>query len=189
MNKDEADYGCCVRFAVLRFHRRRRKQAARPPGAEPSASCSHGILVGDTVSEVLTAQLNTVCVVCQLGSYRLGRIHAIRVGVGMIPRGKVGMVAGQIGLSLGMISSRIYTGHQVVSGKILLLEFIRGRTDITAGRTEFTANGNLWRRSYVLPRKPSKASATEVNRSIPPSRASTPSLRNRSRTDDRASTA
>jgi len=45
---------------------------------------------------------------CGLGSYRLGRMDAARVGVGMIPRGEVGMVVAQIGLSLGAISSRIY---------------------------------------------------------------------------------
>src|SRR3954469_8858422 len=41
----------------------------------------------------------------------------------------------------------------------------------------------------VFSRKASKASATDVNRSIPPSRASAPSARNRERTDERASTA
>ena len=45
---------------------------------------------------------------CALGSYRLGWGDASRVGVGMIPRGEVGMVVAQIGLSLGVISGRIY---------------------------------------------------------------------------------
>jgi Kef-type K+ transport system membrane component KefB len=45
---------------------------------------------------------------CGLGSCRLGWADATRVGVGMIPRGEVGMVVAQIGLSLGVISSRIY---------------------------------------------------------------------------------
>ena len=45
---------------------------------------------------------------CGLGSYRLGWGDASRVGVGMIPRGEVGMVVAQIGLSLGVISGRIY---------------------------------------------------------------------------------
>ncbi|MGH9495095.1 MAG: cation:proton antiporter [Candidatus Sulfotelmatobacter sp.] len=45
---------------------------------------------------------------CGLGAYRLGRTDATRVGVGMIPRGEVGMVVAQIGLSLGVISGRIY---------------------------------------------------------------------------------
>ncbi len=45
---------------------------------------------------------------CGLGSYRLGLTDATRVGVGMIPRGEVGMVVAQIGLSLGVITGRIY---------------------------------------------------------------------------------
>jgi Kef-type K+ transport system membrane component KefB len=45
---------------------------------------------------------------CGLGSYRLGRMDAARVGVGMIPRGEVGMVVAQIGLSLGVVSSHMY---------------------------------------------------------------------------------
>lgn len=45
---------------------------------------------------------------CGLGSYRLGRTDAVRVGVGMIPRGEVGLVVAQFGLSLGVISGRIY---------------------------------------------------------------------------------
>jgi Kef-type K+ transport system membrane component KefB len=45
---------------------------------------------------------------CGLASLRLGRTTALRVGVGMIPRGEVGMVVAQIGLSLGVIAQGIY---------------------------------------------------------------------------------
>jgi len=45
---------------------------------------------------------------CGLSAYRLGRTDAIRIGVGMIPRGEVGMVVAQIGLGLGVISENIY---------------------------------------------------------------------------------
>ena len=45
---------------------------------------------------------------CGLASLRLGRRTALRVGVGMIPRGEVGMVVAQIGLSLGVIAQGIY---------------------------------------------------------------------------------
>jgi Kef-type K+ transport system membrane component KefB len=45
---------------------------------------------------------------CGLASLRLGREDALRVGVGMIPRGEVGMVVAQIGLSLGVVGHRIY---------------------------------------------------------------------------------
>jgi Kef-type K+ transport system membrane component KefB len=46
---------------------------------------------------------------CGLGAYQLGRIDATRVGVGMIPRGEVGMVVAQIGLSLGVIQPHVYS--------------------------------------------------------------------------------
>jgi Na+:H+ antiporter len=45
---------------------------------------------------------------CGLGAYGLGWGDATRVGVGMIPRGEVGMVVAQIGLSLGVIGGRVY---------------------------------------------------------------------------------
>ena len=45
---------------------------------------------------------------CGLGSLGLGRRDAVRVGIGMIPRGEVGMVVAQIGLSLGVVGQRIY---------------------------------------------------------------------------------
>jgi Kef-type K+ transport system membrane component KefB len=45
---------------------------------------------------------------CGLGALRLGRMDAIRVGVGMVPRGEVGMVVAQIGLNLGVIGKGIY---------------------------------------------------------------------------------
>ncbi|HEX4808048.1 MAG TPA: cation:proton antiporter, partial [Bryobacteraceae bacterium] len=45
---------------------------------------------------------------CGLGASRLGRLNMLRVGVGMIPRGEVGMVVAQIGLSLGVIEKSVY---------------------------------------------------------------------------------
>jgi Kef-type K+ transport system membrane component KefB len=45
---------------------------------------------------------------CELGSLGLGRRDAARVGIGMIPRGEIGMVVAQIGLSLGVVGQRIY---------------------------------------------------------------------------------
>ena len=47
-------------------------------------------------------------VACGAGALRMGRTDAIRVGVGMVPRGEVGMVVAQIGLNLGVIGSSIY---------------------------------------------------------------------------------
>ena len=46
---------------------------------------------------------------CGLGALRLGRVEAIRVGVGMIPRGEVGMVVAQLGLAMSAISQPIYS--------------------------------------------------------------------------------
>jgi Kef-type K+ transport system membrane component KefB len=43
-----------------------------------------------------------------LGAWRLGRRDAVKVGIGMIPRGEVGMVVAQIGLSFGVIPQPIY---------------------------------------------------------------------------------
>jgi Kef-type K+ transport system membrane component KefB len=45
---------------------------------------------------------------CALGAYRLGWADSARIGVGMIPRGEVGMVVAQIGLRLGVIPAAIY---------------------------------------------------------------------------------
>jgi Kef-type K+ transport system membrane component KefB len=45
---------------------------------------------------------------CGLGSLGLGWRNATRVGIGMMPRGEVGMVVAQIGLSLGVIGQSIY---------------------------------------------------------------------------------
>jgi len=57
---------------------------------------------------LLVAAALTKFIGCGVGALRLGRGDAIRVGVGMIPRGEVGMVVAQIGLSLGVIQESIY---------------------------------------------------------------------------------
>jgi Kef-type K+ transport system membrane component KefB len=45
---------------------------------------------------------------CGLAALPLGRSDAIRIGVGMIPRGEVGMVVAQIGLGFGVMAPSIY---------------------------------------------------------------------------------
>jgi len=45
---------------------------------------------------------------CGLGAIAMGRTDAIRVGVGMIPRGEVGMVVAQIGLNQGVMKESVY---------------------------------------------------------------------------------
>ena len=62
---------------------------------------------------VLTAIIVAAAIVsklfgCGLSALPLGRVDALRIGVGMIPRGEVGMVVAQIGLSLGAVSRDIY---------------------------------------------------------------------------------
>ena len=45
---------------------------------------------------------------CGLGAWRSGRRDAIRVGVGMIPRGEVGMVVAQLGRTLHVVPDSVY---------------------------------------------------------------------------------
>lgn len=57
---------------------------------------------------ILVAAVLTKFIGCGLGAYRLGWADATRVGVGMIPRGEVGMVVAQIGLGLRVVPAAIY---------------------------------------------------------------------------------
>lgn len=57
---------------------------------------------------VLAAAVFSKMVFCGLGAWRMGRPNMLRVGAGMVPRGEVGMVVAQLGLSLGVISQSTY---------------------------------------------------------------------------------
>jgi len=65
----------------------------------------------------LLSMLTIVCILaaisklagCGLGAVSLGFKDALRVGVGMIPRGEVGLVVAAAGLSLHAISNKVYT--------------------------------------------------------------------------------
>ena len=57
---------------------------------------------------ILLAAILSKLVACAGGAWRLGRTDALRVGVGMIPRGEVGMVVAQIGLHMGVITPPVY---------------------------------------------------------------------------------
>ena len=57
---------------------------------------------------IVTAAVLSKFFGCALASYRLGWTDSARIGVGMIPRGEVGIVVAQIGLSLGVIGQSIY---------------------------------------------------------------------------------
>ncbi len=56
---------------------------------------------------VLAAVLSKLAA-CGLAALPLGRTDAIRIGVGMIPRGEVGMVVAQIGLGFGVMAQSVY---------------------------------------------------------------------------------
>jgi Kef-type K+ transport system membrane component KefB len=45
---------------------------------------------------------------CGLGALRLGWSDPVRLGVGMMPRGEVGLVVAQIGLGFGVMPVQIY---------------------------------------------------------------------------------
>jgi Kef-type K+ transport system membrane component KefB len=70
------------------------------------AFSSHSTLV--LAGWVLVAAVFSKFVGCGLGAIRMGRADALRVGVGMVPRGEVGMVVAQIGLALGVVEQGIY---------------------------------------------------------------------------------
>lgn len=57
---------------------------------------------------ILLAAIASKMLGCGLGAWKLGRTDAIRVGIGMIPRGEVGMVVAQIGLGMGVITPPVY---------------------------------------------------------------------------------
>jgi Kef-type K+ transport system membrane component KefB len=58
---------------------------------------------------LLAAAMASKFVGCGLGAVGLGRTNALRVGVGMIPRGEVGMIVAQLGLGLGILSQSTYS--------------------------------------------------------------------------------
>ena len=57
---------------------------------------------------ILVAAVVSKFVGCGLGALKLGRADALRIGVGMVPRGEVGMVVAQIGLGYGIIEQNVY---------------------------------------------------------------------------------
>jgi Kef-type K+ transport system membrane component KefB len=57
---------------------------------------------------IAVAAILSKVVACGLGAIRLGRTDALRVGVGMAPRGEVGMVVAQIGLGMGVMAANVY---------------------------------------------------------------------------------
>jgi Kef-type K+ transport system membrane component KefB len=58
---------------------------------------------------VLAAAVVTKLVGCGLGAVALGWQNVLKVGLGMVPRGEVGMVVAQMGLGMSVITTEIYT--------------------------------------------------------------------------------
>lgn len=58
---------------------------------------------------ILLAAVVSKFIGCGLGAWGLGKAEALRIGIGMIPRGEVGMVVAQIGLSFGIIHQNVYS--------------------------------------------------------------------------------
>jgi len=57
---------------------------------------------------VIALAILTKFIGCGVGALGMGRRRAIQVGVGMIPRGEVGIVVAQIGLALAAVSDAVY---------------------------------------------------------------------------------
>jgi Kef-type K+ transport system membrane component KefB len=57
---------------------------------------------------ILLAAVVSKFIGCGIGAWGMGRTEALRIGIGMIPRGEVGMVVAQIGLGFGIIRQNIY---------------------------------------------------------------------------------
>jgi Kef-type K+ transport system membrane component KefB len=57
---------------------------------------------------ILAAAVLSKLAGCGLAAVRLGRADALRIGIGMIPRGEVGLVVAQLGLAMGVISQHVY---------------------------------------------------------------------------------
>jgi Kef-type K+ transport system membrane component KefB len=57
---------------------------------------------------ILVAAILSKLIGCGLGAWPLGRANMFRIGVGMVPRGEVGMVVAQIGMSMGVVNHAVY---------------------------------------------------------------------------------
>jgi Kef-type K+ transport system membrane component KefB len=78
---------------------------------------------------------------CGLGAVRLGKIDAIRIGVGMIPRGEVGMIVAQMGLGFGILTRSVYT----------VVVFMSVATTIVAPPMVKIAHRKLFQPSFFAP--------------------------------------
>jgi len=58
---------------------------------------------------ILAAAIVTKLIGCGAGALSLGWNNVLKIGLGMVPRGEVGMVVAQIGLGMSVISTQIYS--------------------------------------------------------------------------------
>jgi Kef-type K+ transport system membrane component KefB len=73
---------------------------------DTSAFANRSTLILATL--IFLAAIVSKFVGCGLGALRMGTADALRVGVGMVPRGEVGMVVAQIGLRMGVMAESVY---------------------------------------------------------------------------------
>jgi Kef-type K+ transport system membrane component KefB len=59
-------------------------------------------------SLILIAAVVSKIVGCGAAAWKFGRADALRIGIGMVPRGEVGMVVAQLGLGMAVISADIF---------------------------------------------------------------------------------
>lgn len=71
-----------------------------------SAILNRGTLIFATLVTLLAVASKILG--CGLGAWTLGRRKAMQVGMGMVPRGEVGIVVAQIGLGLGAIGNEAF---------------------------------------------------------------------------------
>jgi Kef-type K+ transport system membrane component KefB len=57
---------------------------------------------------ITVVAIATKLIACGLGSYNLGLRRAAQVGMGMVPRGEVGIIVAQIGLTMAVIEAELY---------------------------------------------------------------------------------
>jgi Kef-type K+ transport system membrane component KefB len=57
---------------------------------------------------ILAAAIVSKLFGCGLGALRMGKADAFRIGVGMVPRGEVGMVVAQLGLAMAIVTEGVF---------------------------------------------------------------------------------
>jgi Kef-type K+ transport system membrane component KefB len=91
---------------------------------------------------ILAVALASKFIGCGLGALGLGRTEAFRIGVGMVPRGEVGMIVAQIGLGFGILTRSSYgiVVFMSVATTIVAPVLIRTayRPLIASGRTDLS---------------------------------------------------